>query len=390
MPMFYPDLRIRSGVSSYPCLGMMISLAYLTIGAAGCVREPTPTPSGPELQVTPPSLVYRLTDGGPDVRIAMLELHNAGPGPLRILGVETFCGCIVVTDIPKESISIGGKATLTLQLTIPGSGSKTAIIAIDYSARQAGRITVPIELHGKPPDLPYLLSGETGISLRIPDGQPSARRRVRFETREAAERPPWIMGLRSSVPWLEVTLPDEPEAVPADAGQVTRYYDLEIAASPAPGEADGRAVEIEWMTDQSIAKRPPNLRVTILQTTAIKAIPPRLMIPRDDQASTPIARQLALIANGSESWEMRTADNLPPGCTVNIVSTKHHPDQTVAIYQVTIDVPNCRRLSKATSFRSWSVVILTTTSMFPSSWSIRIDDELDDSIQGGGAASGAF
>ncbi len=35
---------------------------------------------------------------------------------------------------------------------------------------------------------------------------------------------------------------------------------------------------------------------------------------------------------------MRTADNLPPGCTADIVSTKHHPDQTVAIYQVTIDV----------------------------------------------------
>jgi hypothetical protein len=281
-------------------------------------------------------LILQLADGESTDRVATLQLRNLGRTPLRIVGVETSCGCTVVDELPKQPLPSGGAATLKVKVSLPDSGTKVTQLGIDYAASTTGRIVVPLELHGRKPDLPFARLRDAGISLPIADRTRSATRQLSIQTVEPAGEPPWIVGLRPQAPWLTAVLKGEPEMGPSDAGQVARTYHLEIMATLPADAADSEFAEIEFETNSATTKRPPNLRVVTTLTPILKAVPAQLTVLRNASSAEVVERKFAVIAAGAGPWDVTVDAALPLGITIEKLNTNIGDEQTVVVFLAAI------------------------------------------------------
>jgi hypothetical protein len=177
---------------TFPAASSLVRAAALwgILWTFGCNRSSSDGDVTEPLLVDPPALSFQRTDGDTDRRTATLQLRNVGRTPLRIVGVETTCGCTVVDELPQRPIPVRGEVTLKVNVSLPDGGTKNTRLAIDYAGAASGRVVVPLELHGRRPNLPFARFRETGISLPITDRSQPVVRRLAIETVEQAGEPP--------------------------------------------------------------------------------------------------------------------------------------------------------------------------------------------------------
>jgi hypothetical protein len=241
-----------------------------------------------------------------------------------------------VDELPQRPIPVRGEVTLKVNVSLPDGGTKNTRLAIDYAGAASGRVVVPLELHGRRPNLPFARFRETGISLPITDRSQPVVRRLAIETVEQAGEPPWIVGLRPQAGWLTAALLGESEVQSGDSGQVIRKYHLEITAKLSAAAGDNESAEIEFETAPGVMKRPANLRVVSTLIPVVKAIPARLTVPRNLADSEIIERKFAIIAAGAGPWDVAVEDVLLAAIEVERLSTESGIEQTVVVFRAAI------------------------------------------------------
>jgi hypothetical protein len=316
------------------------TLPVILLASFGCERSSSHGKLAEILSVEPHSAIIRFEEGESSERVATFQLRNDGQTPLRIVGVETFCGCTIVDQLPKHSIPAGSAAALKVKVSLPGSGTKVSQLAIDFAGSMTGRIVVPLELHGRKPDLPFALLRNTGVNLLIADRAQPVTRQLSIETVEKAGDPPWIVGLGSRTPWLTAALKGDPDVVATDAEQVTRRYWIDITATFPTTSEEPEFAEIEFATDSASTKRPANLRVMMTLAPVLKAVPAQLTISRKWADSGVLERKFAVIATGTGPWEFSADPHLPPGITVEKLKTTIGEEQSVVVFLTAIAAPH--------------------------------------------------
>lgn len=205
---------------------------------------------------------------------AKFEVENVGGAPVRILGVETTCGC-ATPKIQPSIIAPGGTGTVEVQAVPLQIGEKTVSVTLKTDSPTTPELVLRLRIVGnrRPPFL-----GKAGgdLSYEGTFDSPQARDIIAYNV-ELDGSVPTPPGVETTLPILEIGPPILAEEKPyIDPGTVYRkyIYKAEIAANPPQGQFGGDVFIIDpWL---------PQHRERILVhgevSPPLRAVPPRIIL----------------------------------------------------------------------------------------------------------------
>lgn len=136
----------RRGKKTPP--SVMLLLPLLLLAEMGCTKDPASASMDSPVFASPSVLDFgkvRPTD--PPVEVSF-DLCNHGNEDVSVTDVLSGCGCTVV-DIPKESISSGGKAAITARVNVHGrSGIFENMLLVKTTMGTSKEQNLFVQIHG--------------------------------------------------------------------------------------------------------------------------------------------------------------------------------------------------------------------------------------------------
>lgn len=189
----------------------------------------------PRLIVSPATLELAPRSDGSESR-GVFQIVNAGGRAVELGPASTTCVC-TVAEIEPQTIPPGGAATVTVQAKPVGVGRTRVSITIPTDANPAElSLNVVVVGRAEPPYVAIAIE-----AIRFGEvGEPGETVPLYVETREFANRPPWLLDPASTVSGVEI------EGGPVTEGDLNdglcwrRYeYTARLIDLPSPGEFQG-------------------------------------------------------------------------------------------------------------------------------------------------------
>lgn len=122
-------------------------MAYTVVLVASCVlskaRDSDESSASPRIGCAQPVFDFGKKDSREDVEHKFV-LRNEGSGELRILGVDTSCGC-TVTDVGRQQLEPGETTAVAVKFRLAGrSGEQEKVIAVHSNAHNCPRMELVV------------------------------------------------------------------------------------------------------------------------------------------------------------------------------------------------------------------------------------------------------
>lgn len=223
-----------------------------------------------------PSIPYDPTSEAPEVTY---HLRNDGDHPVRILKVESSCGCSV-PRVEPATIPPGGRARVDVDAKAIQIGYQDATIALLTDSSESPRVDLRLRIIGarRPPYLVHSF-GELEFRPDVPDGR---TRRVYASTFQATDEPVVHPRLSCDLPFVKIGVPaivDEHPSLFPGAVERRFAYEIRLDDPPSSSRFSGTLlVQDPW--DKKVSH---SLRVHGSSVPALRASPSRLLVPIKDE-----------------------------------------------------------------------------------------------------------
>ncbi|MEO6807665.1 MAG: DUF1573 domain-containing protein [Isosphaeraceae bacterium] len=201
------------------------------------------------------------------------ELRNDGGRPVRILSVESGCGC-TKQHLSAEIIKPRESAFLTVQPTPLLFGERRVPITLHTDSPSSPVVNLSLRILGGQ-DPPFLLSVDG--DLRFRDCEAGDELEVVVQTVERSSEADREPVLRSDLPFLRFDRKGtriKPSGHSADILVRTSIYSVQIASTPPGDSFHGEVVVIDPWLPEHVNK----LRVRGETSPPIRAVPARLVV----------------------------------------------------------------------------------------------------------------
>lgn len=143
--------------------GLIFVVCLLASTVVFVIQGPTKdVPFKPGLSVAPRQLVVRVEDAGQPF---VFRIQNTSTAPVRIVDVETSCGCTVVTGVAGRFLQPNETVEVRVQVSPPTIGEKTSRLTIRTIPAQSSPAVVSVTLKGKDLVPPYITYCPDVVSL---------------------------------------------------------------------------------------------------------------------------------------------------------------------------------------------------------------------------------
>lgn len=271
-------LAARMGAASLIVVGAGALIAVCT---TELVRQEADEPARVEsVVVAPESLTLSAIEPNAH-REFTLAIHNNSPKAVRILAVQTTCGCTTPQDKTNETIEPRGVMQLKVAAKIPQYGSKAARIRIQTDCSESPEIYAEVQLVGAEMPVPRFEHEDDRIELGGVDSYRDVVSQYTVATFEREASAPWIVAAESDADWLRVSAPAVRSVSTLPGGVVRRHYQVEIAWALPNREADVARIDFK----SSDGERIGSMRVTCRLVPAVTAIPRSLFWSATESAA---------------------------------------------------------------------------------------------------------
>jgi hypothetical protein len=176
---------------------------------------------------------------------ATFELENVGGTPVRILGVETSCGC-ATPEIGSKTIPPGKVGIVEVRATPLQIGERMAFITIQTDSPSSPNIVLRLHIVGsrRPPFMAQA-RGELNYIGDVPVGDLGKIYAYNMELAGSAPRPPLV---KSDVSFVEIGPAKLLEEQPYDGPDVVsrKYvFDARVVRDPSVDKFAGTIVLID-------------------------------------------------------------------------------------------------------------------------------------------------
>ncbi len=143
--------------------GLIFVVCLLVSTIVFVIQGPTKdVPLKPGLSVEPRQLVVRVENADQPL---VFQIQNMGSAPVRIIDVETTCGCTVVSGVAGRFLQPNETLEMQVQASPPSIGEKTSLLTIHTAPAQSSPATVSVTLKGKDLVPPYIAYCPETVSL---------------------------------------------------------------------------------------------------------------------------------------------------------------------------------------------------------------------------------
>ena len=172
-----------------------------------------------------------------DEATAAFELKNDGGKPVRILRVETTCGCTTPV-ISNTTVTPGGTTKVEARATPLQIGRRRVTITLHTDSEASPRIPLTLYIVGSR-RAPFMgqVQGELGF---FGDDSDRAIRKIFADNVELAGTKPTPPILKNDLKWLQISPPKlEKEEPDVTSNSVHRRYsyDAKLASTPPPSDS---------------------------------------------------------------------------------------------------------------------------------------------------------
>lgn len=235
------------------------------------------------IEVTPKEIVIH---HAPSARPTptRLTLKNTGNQSVRILAVESTCGCTLPDFSEPVEIAGGEEHVLEVSGTPPGIGEKQAALTVRIDSQAQPALRVPVLLKGKPLEVPYVSSLPERLELRTTRLEPLSHE---FTVRivESPNAKPWLGTPTADAADCEIDRLDMTEE-PGPAGSVLRSYRFRLNAPAPPSDGTPQHRQVRFATSRPAQTEPRPMRVTYRFVPAVRAVPEEIFVRLSDSRET--------------------------------------------------------------------------------------------------------
>ncbi len=207
-----------------------ISLILLASGLLGIWVGRLIVPSPGKLVATTPHVEWnRLHDRTPggEPRWPHLEVTNVGGKSVRVLGIQTSCGCTQAKIEPTQ-IGPGKKGFVSLQVTPPSAGERLVMVTLNTDSPLTPEVGLKVRV-GSSRTPPYLLSVSGEIVYNSGDDVLAEDRDLEAITIDVAGARPGIAPEPTcDLDYVHIGTPTMVEAADAATGTVVRKYRYKV------------------------------------------------------------------------------------------------------------------------------------------------------------------
>jgi Protein of unknown function (DUF1573) len=230
------------------------------------------------------------------------EVENVGENPVRVLSVETSCGCARPT-IKPTTVAPHGSASVVVRTTAFPVGENDITIKLRTNSPLTPDLTLRLKTLGWR-DPPFLARA-AGDLIYPGDASRTGARELYVDTIELRESDPNPPVVNSDLPFLSVAAPIFEEKPYPEGPAIPRRYRYRITLSSPPSQFSGEVV----VADPWDPEHTERVRVQGESISYLRAVPSRIVIGgRSETATAPASARLTVYSLGSASGISATVE----------------------------------------------------------------------------------
>lgn len=288
------------------------------------------------LGVEPAGFEVRADSSPPEPQQIEPRLVNRTDRVVRILEIETSCGCTAAGELETRTLAPGASVRLPLSITPPEHGSRIITVRVTTDHPTQRIVMFDIRSSGSTQDLPKLV--RVSSSIRLTGRQAGERLSEEFalKTLEEKNSRPWIDQLKTdSSDILLQSLPIMEERALGGEG-IWRTYPFRVTV-PCPQLVNQRR---ENLLTLQFSRHPEGgtspIRINAIREPMVKLIP-EIVNFAFALTDSPMERIVIMDSEQVSDWSFRLVAELPPGVTINFSECSEAPSDSGKRIKVRVD-----------------------------------------------------
>jgi len=303
-----PQANCRGAPTGRGARHVALGLALLA-ALGGC--------SGPdgEFTISPASLDLAASGDGPAERRVVLTLTNTTQRRVRLVDIESTCGCAIAQPLESAVLEPGQSLPLLLQVALPEMGSRLAEIIVQTDHPDHPRRVVTMTLRGRPMPVPRLMRQPERLDLTGAAAGERVEGLVFVDMIEAAAAAPQVTGLRASNgSSATAEMAGPPAEEPGPEGSVRRTYQFRVlATTPASGAESFRLGVATRDSLASHARFAFDTIVFVRHESPVR-VTAAIVVLSQPEPVTRVHRQVVVASSDGTAFEIDLAGSAPtPG-----------------------------------------------------------------------------
>lgn len=281
-------------------------------------------------------------------RRIVVRLRNDSRETVKILAVNSSCGCTVTDDLPAEPIQPGHVAQFPVVVSPQQFGTKQIMLTINTDSALTPIVQVKITVRGNSIRPPFVAAAPSQIRLIGHKPNEKIDQEFAIQSVESHGDPPWIQEIQSSDPSIVCTLLRPPEVEAPVAGLIRRTYQFRVCGDLSDRQMIATPLTIISSSPSTRPLMPIWVNLSLEPTIRVM---PSVLTLRTSSTEAAIQREVLLVTESMPSWNCKLDDeNLPLGITVSSVSNE--TDGKVRRFRVTIDENGINSLRSSADHRA--------------------------------------
>ncbi|MBI1315103.1 DUF1573 domain-containing protein [bacterium] len=299
-------------------------IAMIMLLAAGC------GPSGPgKLSVDVPEEPIPVDSGSLE-----LALANTGGTPVRILEVQSSCGCTIVDGDVPSVIEAGERASIPLRVSGSFYGAKDVRVTIRTDAERNPVQIASFRVAGKKLQPPYATQKSYVFRTEVERIDQEARTSFTIRTLEKKDSAHWLSALECSDSDATAIVKLEDERPFVDA-TVERRYQVSFSIPSMVSHPQGARFRLMPVLERPSAKPGPTVVVEVDVVHPLQAFPASVTLRAEREKRS--VQQLLIAARHNRPVAVSVQSDLPAGLQVTPRQTGKGSSMNGQVFSIEVD-----------------------------------------------------
>jgi hypothetical protein len=281
-------------------------------------------------------LELRAESTTPETRQIEARSVNRTNDRVRILGIDTSCGCTVVGKMDAMQIAPGATLRIPLSVTPPARGARTVSVRVRTDHPKKRLVTCEIQTVGYSDDLPKLVQLVSSIPLSGFQPGEALSERFAIRTLEEKNSRPWIEQLTADS--TDVLLDSLPVVEERSMGgeAILRSYAYQVTV-PCPERVNQiREHLLRLKFSRSPDPQSSPIRVKSFRKAIVQLIP-EIVNVTVAVGDLPVERFVVMESEHVSDWSCRLASDLPQGVTIDFLESSEVPQDRSRRIRIHVD-----------------------------------------------------
>lgn len=302
-----------------------------------------------DLSVEPRQLVVRVEDADQPL---VFRIHNRGTAPVRIVDVETTCGCTVVTGVAGRFLQPNETVEVRVQVSPPTIGEKTSRLTIHTIPAQSSPTVVSVTLKGKDLVPPYIAYCPDVVSLSGTTTSSEVVTGFEVHTVEQIASPLLLVREQYKDSDLQIWFDSEPREEPL-FGSVRRIYNLKAAGRLPQSYEQIKKHRHTFTTTTECSQPKKSVSIESHVVPLVRVVPSvvNLVVPQDSSSilertivlidSRAVAERIGFEPKSDKEW-----------VRVESAEVENQEERSLHTFKIVVDPRNLVHDADRSAFRS--------------------------------------